>query len=107
MKALVRVEDDWMRDKVAILLANADNSRIEVFDFAAVTITNRERDAREVDTNEPLRVSYDMARALYEALAKHFGGAPETATLRKDYEAERARVDVFITHLTDSARRAS
>jgi hypothetical protein len=100
VKALVRVEDDWMRDKVAVLLANADNSFIEVFDFTRVAITRSERDAREVDGIEPLRLSHDMARALYEALAKHFGGAPETATLRQDYEAERARVDVFIRHLT-------
>lgn len=103
MKALVRVEDDWMRDKVAVLLAEADERWIEVFDFDAVTVTRRERDAREVSDAEPLRLSHDMARALYEALAKHFGGAPETATLRKDYEAERARVDTFIGHLTGGA----
>jgi len=103
VKALVRVEDDWMRDKVAVLLAEADDRWIDVIDFGAVTVTRRERDARENADIEPLRLSHDMARALYEALAKHFGGAPETATLRKDYEAERARVDVFIRYMTEAA----
>ena len=100
MKALARVEDDWMRDRVAILLADANDSRIEVFNFEAVSIVTSERDAMPPDTT-PLRLSHDMARALYEALAKHFGGSPETATLRKDYEAERARVDVFISYMTE------
>lgn len=90
-----------MRDKVAVLLANADDSRIEIFDFAAVTVTVSERSTAMADAITPLRLSHDMARALYEALAKHFGGAPETATLRKDYEAERARVDVFIRYMTE------
>lgn len=41
-------------------------------------------------------LSESMARALMEALVRHFGGVSETQTLRKDYEAERARVDKFI-----------
>jgi hypothetical protein len=104
VKALARVEDDWMRDKVAITLANADGMRIEVFDFAPVTVTTSDRDGVLPDVT-PLRLTHDMARALYEALAQHFGGHPETATLRKDYEAERARVDVFIRHLTNGDPR--
>lgn len=45
----------------------------------------------------PLRLEQDMARALYEALADHFGHAGhDIRALRKDYDAERARVDKFI-----------
>lgn len=100
MKAFVHVEDDWMRDKVAVHLAEGGEEFVHIYDFAAVTVTRAERTLAHRETTEPLRLTHDMARALYEGLAKHFGGAPETATLRKDYEAERARVDVFITHLT-------
>lgn len=57
----------------------------------------------EPDTVPPahlgLPLDRDEARAIYEALADHFGhGATSTAALRKDYEAERARVDRLITH---------
>lgn len=45
---------------------------------------------------EPLRLEQDAARALYEALRKHFGAAPETASLRADFEHERTRVDKMI-----------
>ncbi|MCW2496412.1 hypothetical protein [Jatrophihabitans sp.] len=50
-----------------------------------------------------LRLPEDDARALYEALADHFGHfGHDTRALRKDYDAERARVDKLITHLTSS-----
>jgi hypothetical protein len=36
----------------------------------------------------------DEARALYEALAEHYGhGANDVRSLRRDHDAERARVD--------------
>lgn len=50
-----------------------------------------------------LQLPEDMARALLDALATHFGGTSEAQTLRKDYLAERARVDLMIGHLTQSA----
>ena len=44
-----------------------------------------------------LRLDEDIARAMYEALAEYFGHAGhDIRTLRKDYEAERKRVDLFI-----------
>lgn len=51
--------------------------------------------------DEYLRIDEDAARAMYEALADYFGGAGnDTRALRKDYDAERKRVDAFISHLT-------
>jgi hypothetical protein len=47
----------------------------------------------------PLRIPTDAARALYDALAQHFGGTSNSKQLRVDYDAERARVDKFINHL--------
>lgn len=40
-----------------------------------------------------LRIPTDAARALYDALAQHFGGTSNSKQLRADYDAERARVD--------------
>lgn len=49
-----------------------------------------------------LRLPDDVARAIYTALAEYYGhGANDVRTLRKDYEAERTRVDRFINFLTD------
>lgn len=48
-----------------------------------------------------LRLDEEDARAIYEALADHFGHAGhDIRSLRKDYEAERARVDRLITYAT-------
>jgi hypothetical protein len=47
-----------------------------------------------------LHLQEDDARAIYEALADHFGHAGhDTRALRKDYDAERARVDKLIANL--------
>lgn len=43
-----------------------------------------------------LRITEDVAKSLLEALAEYFGGTGDTRQLRKDYEAERARVDKLI-----------
>ncbi len=53
------------------------------------------------DDDAWLRMEDEDARALYEALADHFGHAGhDIRALRKDYDAERGRVDRLITHLT-------
>jgi hypothetical protein len=52
-----------------------------------------------------LRLKEDVARAIYEALGDHFGHAGHDArALRKDYEAERKRVDTLIAHLAAGTR---
>lgn len=56
-----------------------------------------ESPATEPEDSMWLRLPDDDARALYEALADHFGHAGhDIRALRKDYEAERARVDKLI-----------
>lgn len=48
-----------------------------------------------------LTLDEDDARAIYEALADWFGhSGHDTRSLRKDYDAERRRVDNLIAHLT-------
>lgn len=47
----------------------------------------------------------DMARALLDALAVHFGGTGTARELRADYNHERGRVDKLITTLSTIAER--
>lgn len=49
----------------------------------------------------PLVIDIEVARALLDALARHFGGTGDTRQLRKDYDHERSRVD----KLTDAVIR--
>lgn len=57
-------------------------------------------DEQSIPTPPTLRLPEDMARALLDALSRHFGGSTDVQTLRGDYLAERKRVDTFIAHLT-------
>lgn len=52
---------------------------------------------------EPLRLSDDEGRALLAGLLRHYNGADDARMLRKDYDAERKRVDLLIDRLTSKA----
>lgn len=59
---------------------------------------------RDLNDNTPppeLHIEESVAKALLEALAEHFGGTADTRTLRRDYDAERARVDRLIGKLLE------
>lgn len=43
-----------------------------------------------------MRIGDEEARALLDALTRHFHGAEDTRALRRDYDAERKRVDGLI-----------
>lgn len=58
-----------------------------------------DRDTTTTTQAPSLRMDDDMARALLDALAAHYGGTSDVQTLRKDYLAERARVDKLIDRL--------
>jgi hypothetical protein len=61
---------------------------------------------RENDTESSPRPSFsldeDEARALLQALVRHFDGGEDTRSLRKDYDAERKRVDLLIDKLANT-----
>lgn len=40
-----------------------------------------------------IHIQEDLAKTLLESLAEYFGGTGDTRMLRRDYDAERARVD--------------
>jgi hypothetical protein len=50
---------------------------------------------------EPLHLRDDEARALLAALQQHYSGAEDTRALRRDYDAERKRVDLLIDKLAN------
>lgn len=57
------------------------------------------------DLAPTFQIGDSEARALLEALARHYGGADDTRTLRRDYDAECARVDTLTAALVDVTRR--
>lgn len=101
------VSEDWARGdalKIAVRKQRQDGRR-EVLLWDDVTAKMLD-DSTALPDNAFLRIPTDVARALYEALSRHFGGnVVDATTLRKDYDAERARVDLFIKHLTAGAAK--
>lgn len=59
------------------------------------------RDAVTPDPDEVdvLHLTDDDARALLAGLLQHYQGSEDLRGLRRDYDAERARVDRLIDHL--------
>jgi hypothetical protein len=64
-------------------------------DGAAVT---NERDEPTIE------LPMDVGHALLEALTRHYNGAEDTRALRRDYDAERKRVDQHAEVIADIAR---
>jgi hypothetical protein len=52
------------------------------------------------DLAPTLQLGDSEARALLEALARHYGGADDVRALRRDYDAERKRDDTLTSALT-------
>ena len=96
---LVHIADDWLRSGVAIHMADRNEREMVLYDFGGVTLRTVPTDSPLEDDHQPLYLSTEAARALYEALADHFGhSGHDTRALRRDYDAERKRVDLFIEH---------
>ena len=77
-------------DEIRVLKDLGGADRFPVWDFATP------------GTEAPagIRIEDDVAKALLDALLDHYRGGHDARELRKDYDAERARVDIFIKHLT-------
>lgn len=93
MTAEAHIEHDWMNDGVRIAARLNPQQVLQWGEVSVTTVDPMTAPARE----SWLELPTDVARALYEALADHFGhSGHDTRALRKDYEAERARVDRLI-----------
>jgi hypothetical protein len=91
------IGDNWTQRGIKILWRRDQGAHVE-YHNGREAVTNPPPNV-EVDL-EPLVLDDDAARALLSALLRHYDGGEDTRTLRRDYDAERKRVDQFIAHLT-------
>lgn len=86
-------EDFYMMGVKLIWRRELHDGAVEYSDGKTTWRVQRD-DAVSIETQvEPLLLRDDMGRALLAALLRHYNGADDARMLRKDYDAERARVD--------------
>lgn len=111
MTTKAHVDFDFAAMGVRVAIVREFGEYHEVYQWPADQVFrsfNRREPAAEPGDGDWLRLREDDARALYEALADHFGHAGHDArALRRDYEAERKRVDLLIDRLTTTAAPAA
>jgi hypothetical protein len=101
MTARAYVERDILGRGVSLSLSPDENQLVL---WQPLTITTLEPGVAG-PADGRLYLPDDSARAIYEALADYFGHAGhDVRSLRKDYDAERRRVDQFIGHLLAEGR---
>lgn len=97
MTLKAHIGDDLMRAGIQVVFVqqHSDGSR-NVYAPGGDTSQRITPDDPTASNIVPLSLRDDEARVLLAALHTYFGGADDTRLLRKDYEAERARVDKLI-----------
>lgn len=96
MTARVHVEYDPLRRGVRIHAMVNDRLAL---DFTEPALIHVEDNGQHLPA-DPLTIPDDVARALYESLAEHYGhSGHDTRALRRDYDHERGRVDKLLDHL--------
>lgn len=93
------VTNDFRRNLVVIHLGHnrSDGSTAALsFPGGSVISVTPVGAAPSADDYAPLMLPDDIARALLQALAQHYGAAPEVLTVRQDLDAERRRTDKLI-----------
>lgn len=90
--------NDFARDRVCLLLAeDTDNGRRILKPVPMIMDVPHDPLVASAEPYEPsLSMPTDAAFALFEALATHFLGTSDVGNLRRQLEAERARVDKLI-----------
>lgn len=86
---------------------NADTRRLlhvegEVFEWLELPPNGQAVDEKILQPT--MILPWDTGRALLEALVRHYNGAEDTRALRRDYDAERKRVDEQSKVIADIAR---
>ena len=103
----------WNPDGVSVTIAyrHGDSGPHSVLRFAAGADGFLDRQMREVEPCSEVQPTFTLtdgeARALLEALTRHYHGAEDTRALRRDYDDERKRVDRLIGDLSVIARQAT
>jgi hypothetical protein len=92
------VADDFLRRRQVRIAISPEEGRVLTWDHAPANAPYN--GDVELSDDAWLHLTDDEARALYEALGRHYGGDVVNARqLRKDYDAERGRVDKLIDNL--------
>lgn len=100
MSVLVRVGvTDPLRCIVAVYIADETDHGYRYVQADGTVLSIDKDDLAVLDLAPSLTLREDQARALLDALLTHFNGGSNTQQLRKDYDAERARVDLLIGKL--------
>lgn len=102
MRTRARIIDDWQYGGIGIFLELPSHE-------AGRHILGRNQRTGQVQANFPTHdmaadpdfgplvlLTDEEARAVLTALIRHFDGGEDTRSLRRDYDAERARVDKLI-----------
>lgn len=103
--ARARVEYDWMLDGVRLRMGRLAQGRTSILTVGPMGWRDSPAEGGPdgPQSDEYLHLPDDIARALYEALAEHYGhSSTDTRHLRMDYDAERSRVDKLLAYLTRS-----
>lgn len=102
MSWIVGIEQDFLNARLRLTVgrAAADETFQVVTAIKSDQVDGWSTEYQTVQHNEippKLLLDESLARALLDALTKHFHGASDVRQLRKDYDAERARVDVLMS----------
>jgi hypothetical protein len=105
MSTEAHIETDFIGQGIAVNVIRRNGDRIDVLmDLGTVDTFPVWRTVEPATQAPPgLRIPDDVAKALLDALLDHYRGGHDARELRKDYNAERARVDIFIKHITGGA----
>lgn len=95
----VQVAEDFPNKGVTVRIADVYPERIYTVKPIEVIMDEHSPDIF-VGEAPALQLPNEMAMALLDGLAKHFGGVGDVRTLRADYLHERARVDAIIKYMT-------
>lgn len=102
MSAIVRIgltAGDQLRRTLSVYIADETAHGYEYVQPDGTVLSIRTDDSAALDLEPSLTLREEHARALLDALITHFNGGENTRQLRKDYDAERARVDRLLDAL--------
>lgn len=100
------VRDDFVMDGLRLVIGQRGSD----MNYYVDTITDSHPGMTSVERHVDGPTIYmptDMARALLDALAAHFGGTGTARELRADLNAERARVDRLLGVVSTVATRGT
>jgi hypothetical protein len=100
MTVKAHIEGNIMLQGIDVVLYREEGDYTYVWKPGGDTVHTYDRNNPVQPDDEPMRLRDDEARALLTALLRHYEGGEDARSLRRDYDAERRRVDAFIDYLT-------